>query len=167
MQLDSVGLNFIKQREGLRLNAYLDVAGVPTIGYGTTIYPNGQKVKLHDTCTLNEANMYFAHDIKAFELYVDSILINIPDTFGSLTLTTQNMFNSLVAICYNIGTFSFRNSTLLKRVNSAILRNDKKSISEAFLMWNKISVIRNGIKTLEVSPGLVNRRKKEIELYFS
>lgn len=160
MQLDSVGLNFIKQREGLRLYSYLDVAGVPTIGYGTTVYPNGIKVKLHETCTSLQADNYFNHDIFEFEKAVTESLLNV-------NAITQNMFNALVACCYNIGIPSFKKSTLLKRINTITIRDNRESISEAFLMWNKISVIRNGVKTLEVSPGLVNRRKKEIELYFS
>ena len=34
-------LDIIKQYEGLRLKPYLDAVGVPTIGYGTTYYPDG------------------------------------------------------------------------------------------------------------------------------
>ena len=41
-----LGLNLIKKYEGLRLSSYLCPAGVPTIGYGSTHYPNGKKVML-------------------------------------------------------------------------------------------------------------------------
>ena len=43
--------DFIKKEEGLRLKAYLDQAGIPTIGYGTIIFEDGRKVKLGDAIT--------------------------------------------------------------------------------------------------------------------
>ncbi len=45
MQVSTAGINLICSFEGLRLNAYDDGVGVWTIGFGTTIYPNGIKVK--------------------------------------------------------------------------------------------------------------------------
>ena len=48
MQLSQKGLNLIKNFEGLRLNAYRDVAGVWTIGYGSTYFHDGKKVKPGD-----------------------------------------------------------------------------------------------------------------------
>ncbi len=41
-----LGLDIIKKYEGLRLTSYLCAAGVVTIGYGSTRYPNGKKVLL-------------------------------------------------------------------------------------------------------------------------
>ena len=46
----------IKKWEGLSLKAYKCPAGVWTIGYGTTFYPDGSKVKEGDTCTKEEAD---------------------------------------------------------------------------------------------------------------
>ena len=42
------GIDLIKKYEGFRSRPYLCPAKVPTIGYGATYYPNGQKVKLSD-----------------------------------------------------------------------------------------------------------------------
>ena len=42
------GLELIKKYEGLRLSPYLCPAGVPTIGYGTTVYPDGTPVSMSD-----------------------------------------------------------------------------------------------------------------------
>ena len=41
-------LSLIKKWEGLRLNAYRDAVGIPTIGYGNTFYRNGNKVRMGD-----------------------------------------------------------------------------------------------------------------------
>lgn len=154
MNLDSKGQAFIQSREGLRLNAYLDTAGVPTIGYGTIIYPMGNKVKIGDVCTPDQAYSYFSHDLLAFEKCVKGGVNSM--------LLTQNQFNALVSFCYNIGSAGFRLSTLRRCINNGN-KNNKDVISVAFLSWNKIR--KNGI--LEVSEGLSNRRKKEIDLYFT
>ena len=40
MPLSSAGLDLLKKSEGFRTHAYLDVAGIPTIGYGHRILPS-------------------------------------------------------------------------------------------------------------------------------
>ena len=53
MQLSENGFKIIKTFEGLRLTAYRDVAGVWTIGYGSTRYHDGKRVRRGDKL-LNE-----------------------------------------------------------------------------------------------------------------
>ena len=48
MKLNEEGYQMIMNFEGLSLKPYLCSAGVPTIGYGNTYYPNGKKVTLKD-----------------------------------------------------------------------------------------------------------------------
>ena len=64
MKISNDGLKLIQSFEGYRSNAYDDGVGVWTIGYGTTKYPNGERVKKGDVCTLEQANQYMAHDLK-------------------------------------------------------------------------------------------------------
>ena len=40
--------NFLKEKEGLRTEPYLDQAGLPTIGYGTRFYEDGTEVTMDD-----------------------------------------------------------------------------------------------------------------------
>ena len=63
----------------------------------------------------------------------------------------QNQFDSLVSFTYNVGVTAFKNSTLLKRINT---NASQQSIINAFMMWNKPKEI-------------IGRRKREVELYFS
>ena len=153
MRLDATGIKFIQSSEALRLNAYLDVAGVPTIGYGTTIYPNGIKVKIGDVCTQEQADIFFSKDTLGFEKIV---------SFSITQPLTQNQFNALVSFCYNIGAKGFKDSRVRKLINCGN-KDNKIALSAAFLSWNKVR--KNG--TLEVSDGLSNRRKREIDLYFT
>ena len=88
MKTSQVGIELISSFEDLKLNAYDDGVGVWTIGIGTTVYPNGMKVKKGDKCTLDQAKEYFAHDLKRFESSVNN-LVKVP--------LTQNQFDGLVS----------------------------------------------------------------------
>ena len=46
MNIGDRGLDLIRAFEGFRADPYLDAVGVPTIGYGSTYYPDGQRVRL-------------------------------------------------------------------------------------------------------------------------
>lgn len=74
MKLSQRGIDLIKQFEGYRSKAYPDPAtgGAPwTIGYGTTVYPSGEKVAKGDTITPNHAEYCLRNDVAKFESGVD------------------------------------------------------------------------------------------------
>ena len=144
MKTSQVGIELISSFEDTKLQAYDDGAGVWTIGIGTTIYPNGVKVKKGDKCTLEQAHEYLAHDMIEFEKTVnDSVKVPL----------SQNQFDALVSLAYNIGSTAFKNSTLLKKLNA----KDYVGAADQFLVWNK-----GGGKVLK---GLVRRRDAERALF--
>jgi lysozyme len=121
--------------------------GVPTIGFGSTFYPDGRRVKLGDKITLQEAESILLHDIKRFEKEVrNSVKIEI----------TNNQLSALISFVYNVGASAFRKSTLLKKVNA---NPTDLTIHNEFMRW-----ARAGGKVL---PGLVKRRAEESKLYFT
>ena len=138
------GIDLICNFEGKRLVAYDDGVGVWTIGFGTTIYPNGIKVKKGDVCTEAQAKAYMAHDLKKFELAVNNA-VTVP--------LNQNQFDALVSLAYNIGTNAFKNSTLVKKLNAG----EYRGAANQFDMW-----VNAGGKRMQ---GLVNRRAKEKVLF--
>ena len=144
MHVSSSGIDLICNFEGKRLVAYDDGVGVWTIGFGTTIYPNGIKVKKGDVCTDAQAKVYMAHDLKKFELAVNNA-VNVS--------LNQNQFDTLVSLAYNIGTNAFKNSTLVKKLNAG----DYRGAANQFDVW-----INAGGKRMQ---GLVNRRAKEKALF--
>lgn len=146
-QISSKGLDLIKSFEGLKLKAYLCPANVPTIGFGSIRYPNGEKVKIGDICTIEQALTYLKHDVKVFEQGVDAMCRDD---------INQSQFDALVSFSYNLGLGNLKSSTLLKKVNA---NPTDKTIASEFLKWNKA-----GGKVLE---GLTRRRKAEAELYFT
>lgn len=149
--LDARGREFMAEEEGIKLKPYKDSAGIPTIGIGCTFYPNGKKV------TMKDAPL---QDVKSAWQLFDKVNSNFMLTVYSTTRDdiNQNQFNALVALCYNIGTDSFKKSTVLKLVN----KNPKDpAITDAFYMWRYSTV--GGVK----KPILAGRRKREAALYFS
>lgn len=144
MTTSKVGIDLISSYEKTLLEAYDDGVGVWTIGTGTTVYPNGQKVKKGDTCTPTQAKTYFAHDLNRFEASVNN-LVKVP--------ISQNQFDALVSLTYNIGESAFKKSTLLAKLN----KGDFTGAADQFLVWNK-----GGGKVLN---GLVRRRAAERALF--
>ncbi|WP_336948622.1 lysozyme [Acinetobacter junii] len=144
MKISQVGIDLISSFEDTKLQAYDDGVGVWTIGIGTTVYPNGVKVKKGDKCTLEQAKEYFAHDLERFEASVNN-LVKVP--------LSQNQFDALVSLTYNIGQTAFSNSTLLKKLNA----KDYQGAADQFIRWNK-----GGGKVMK---GLVRRREAERALF--
>ena len=129
------GKELIKKWEGLRLEAYLDGGGVPTIGWGHT-----KGVKMGDKITLEQAQAFFDEDYNeaAFAVLAN---VNVP--------LNENQLGALICFVYNVGMGAFKQSTLLR------LLNEGKYIeaSNQFPRWNK----DNG----QVVTGLTNRRLEE------
>lgn len=142
-----LGLNLIKKWEGLRLSAYLCAAGVPTIGYGSTRYPNGKKIMLGEKlASEKEATQLLLATLSPYEDAVNKHLPNL----------NQCQFDALVAFSYNVGTGALVKSTLMRKAKA---NSADPSIVDEFLKWNKA-----GGKALT---GLTNRRREEANLYFS
>jgi len=148
--INKATLDLIKSFEGLVLKAYVDPAtgGEPiTIGYGTTIYPNGEKVKLGDVITEVQATEYLQEDVDRFATKVYQLLKQP---------VNDNQFGALTSFAYNVGIGNLKSSTLLKKVN--INPNDA-SIAAEFMKWNKAAG--------KVMKGLTRRRESESKLYFT
>jgi lysozyme len=71
----------IKDYEKCRLKAYQCSAGVWTIGWGTTVYPNNERVKEGDTCSQLEADFYFEHAFQKFD-FADETQFNVSNYYG-------------------------------------------------------------------------------------
>jgi lysozyme len=148
MKSSDNGIRLIQEFEGLRLTSYLCSAGVPTIGYGATFYQDGSKVKLGQTITNTQANQLLKDHLKEFEGAVIGLL--------NTTKVNQNQFDALVSFTFNLGAANLAKSQLLRFIKAN--PNDPKIAAE-FAKWNRAGG--------EVSRGLVRRRKKEAELYFT
>lgn len=140
MKLGEKGAALIKSFEKCVLRAYLPTADdVPTIGYGHT-----KGVQMGDTCTQEQADAWFLEDVAWAEECV---------TKAVTSQLTQNEFDALVSLCFNIGCGNFGKSTLVKLLNSG----DYDAASLEFRRWDK----QRGT----VLAGLTRRRAAEERLF--
>ena len=140
-------LTLIKQCEGFRPAPYLCPAGVPTIGYGNTRYPDGRAVTLNDPAiTPGQAEALMLAALKPFE---DAV-----NRYVQIELN-QSQFDALVDFAYNAGPQALRNSTLLKLLNAG----DFAGAADQFDVW-----VMAGDRRL---PGLVKRRALEKQLFLT
>jgi len=147
MNINKVGIDLIVEFEGLRTNAYPDPAtgGEPwTIGIGHTAMAGPPKVKKGDVITEAEAYEIFSRDVSKYEDAVEKYAG--PDF-------TQNQFNAMTSLCYNIGPGNFQKSTLAKKHKA----KDYVGAAKAFLSWNRAAG--------KVMKGLTRRREAEKALY--
>lgn len=134
-------VSFVKGFEKCRLHVYMPTPDDhPTIGWGTT----GADVYMGMAdWTQQQCDSRFTSDFAKFAGKV-----------GTLALTaTQNQFDAMVSLAYNIGVHNFAASTVLREH----LRGNYAKAQAAFAMWNK----QHG----EVLDGLTRRRAAEAEIY--
>lgn len=155
MNPSKIIIDFLREKEDLRLKAYYPTPNdVPTIGWGTTVYPNGKRVKMGDICTKEEAEVFFSYDVDQFSKGVRK-LIMIP--------LEQHQFDALVSLAYNIGLGQkgLAGSDLLEFVNA----KDFIRASKQFELWDNQRNQKTG--KLEELPGLVTRRLQEKKLFLT
>jgi lysozyme len=106
MKLSAAGLELIKKSEGFRSKVYLDMVGLPTIGYGHRLvhpecYPDG-------ICE-TRAEVILLWDVHEAEQAV-SRHVTVP--------LTQGQFDALVDFTFNLGSGRLASSTLLQNLNA-------------------------------------------------
>lgn len=140
MRINAAGLEILKKFEGLRLDAYRDVAGVWTIGWGHT-----GDVKPGMRVTKHQAGAILDVDLDKFERGVGDLV----------HVANENQFSALVSLAFNIGLGALGKSTLLKRFNNG----EHYAAGNEFLKWR--------LSAGKVQPGLVKRRVAERALFLT
>ncbi len=146
MKISERGIGLLKSFEGLELEAYQDIAGIWTIGYGHT----GDDVEPGMRISEREAEGLLRKDLRSREDAVDNL--------ASVALN-QNEFDALVSFIYNVGANAFGGSTARKRLN----RGDRMGAADALTWWNKATV--GGV--LREVFGLTRRRAAERALFLT
>lgn len=139
MTTSKSGKDLIKSFEGLRLDAYLCPAGVPTIGWGHT-----KGVRLGQRITLPQAEDLLVEDLAPCERILNAMGVNF----------RQEQFDALTSFIFNVGTGNFSASTLRKKILNDAPDED---IAMEFTKWiysNKIAL-----------PGLIGRRVLEANMF--
>lgn len=142
MKTSSKGIELIKKFEGCRKKAYLDMTGVPTIGYGHT-----KNVKLGDKLSLQACEELLKIDLIDYENAINRF-IDKGYRFN------QYQFDALVSFAFNLGI-----GNLIKLLSGR--RNSYTAIARAMPKYCHARV--NG--RMVIVKGLLKRRKEEVELF--
>lgn len=145
MELSNNGIAFLKREEGEKLTGYADSRGIPTIGVGHTGKVDGVPVKVGMKITQNQSTRLLLDDLKwVSEAIATSVKARL----------TQNQYDALTSLIFNIGAAAFRGSTVLRKLNGG----DYMGAADAFLMWKKAG------NDPEI---LLPRRQRERSLFLS
>ncbi len=164
MRLSKAGVDLMHRFEGCKNRPYLCPAHIWTIGYGHVLYQEQIRLPMvakegmsrkeyplrqEDNRVWSKAEIeeLFSADVASFER---GVLRLIPGVVGR-----QGAFDALVSFAFNAGLGNLQRSTIRIKAN----RGDWEGAAEAFMAWTK-----GGGKEL---PGLVKRRKAEIDLFLS
>lgn len=145
MDASTNALKLVQQFEGFRANPYLDVKGIPTIGWGFTRYANGTPVTMKDR-PMSQAD-------------ADALLLVLLNrvAVGVTKLVTvalsQNELDALVCFAYNVGLGALAGSTLLRLLNAG----NHVGAAGQFRLWDHAGEV-------EVA-GLERRRLAEAALF--
>ena len=134
----SIAVPFIAGWEGLRLDAYYDPVGIPTICYGHTRGVGIDNITTKSYCDalLNEEIMLYLNAVD------DYIHLPMPDTRRA----------ALTSFAYNVGISNFKRSTLRRLMNAG----HTVAACNELKRW----VFARGIKLR----GLIRRREAERQL---
>jgi len=124
MDLSAIGKAVLIAREGRRLHAYRDSAGIWTIGIGHTSAAGPPLVTPGLVLTPTECDAVFDRDVVRF---VASVRAAVTRTLP------QHAFDALVSLCFNIGPAAFGRSTLVRRLNDG----DPEGAAQAMMMWDR------------------------------
>lgn len=141
MKTSRQGIELVKQFEGFAPTAYICPAGKKTVGFGHVVRP-GESIAT--PITQAQATGLLISDLAIAERAVESAVI-VP--------LSQEQFDALVSLTFNIGAGAFAKSTLVKRLNEGKYHD----AAAQFDRW-----VHAGKKKL---PGLVKRRKAEKDLF--
>ena len=144
MKISQKGIDFIKSHEALRLKAYQDSKGVWTIGWGHT-----KGVKPGDVITRAQAEQFIRDDFAWVERTLNADLVIGRDN----PLVTQNEFDALCSLVFNIGSQAYLDSTVRRKIK----QGDKMGAAHAFKLW-----VYSEHKFVQ---GLANRRADEMRLF--
>jgi lysozyme len=164
-EINRKGLDLIKSFEGLtdgdpstvKLDPYIDPAGIWTIGWGHAIRIGNEYLRGRHNREFAGALYPGGISVRQAEQLLRGDLLDTCRDVESLVEVdlTDNEFAALVSLAFNIGRGNLSRSTLLRKLNE----HDYEGAAGQFHVWNKA-----GGRVLK---GLVRRRAAEAALFES
>ena len=142
-------IRLVKRWEGCRLEAYQDVAGVWTIGWGTTAI-QGVPVKQGDKITRKEADELLYKQVQS---HAGRMLLPY-DTMWELS---QHQYDALASFHYNLGAKVLRDSDL----REMLIKGHYEDAVKEMKIYNGCRILGDYV----ILEGLTKRREKEAKVF--
>ncbi len=163
MKMSDDGINWLKDKEDKVLDKqgnhiiYDDQTGKPV--NTNKPLPNGATIGYGHLIKSGEDFTKGISEAKATELLHNDIATAERAVRDNITVPlSQNQFDALTSLAYNIGTKNFADSTVVKYINNPTFHSTVyQNLESAWKAWNR----SHG----EISNGLINRRQNEWILY--
>lgn len=142
--VSQAGVDLVKEFEGCRTTAYPDPGSGNdpwTIGYGAT----GAGIARGTVWTAQQCEDRLRDDLNRFAAGVSGAIGDHP--------TSQNEFDAMVSLAFNVGLDNFKHSTLLRMHQDG----EKDQAAGQFVRWNRAAG--------KIMGGLTRRREAEAALY--
>ncbi|KAF9976606.1 hypothetical protein BGZ73_008209 [Actinomortierella ambigua] len=147
--LNAAGIQLIKHFEGFVAKPAPDPVGYPTVGYGhKCTQKNCAEVPYKFPLTEATATQLLNDDLPKYTSCLGKLL-------AARVSLNQNQWAALTSWTFNVGCGAIGKSDLIKRLNNG--ENPNTVAAAELPRWNKA-----GGKVL---PGLVRRRKAEVDLH--
>ncbi|MCK9994471.1 MAG: lysozyme [Alphaproteobacteria bacterium] len=140
LAVSGAALISIAVHEGFRSGSYSDIAGVTTVGFGST-----GGVKPGETVSVERALIRLGDHVAKDEVTMRACIGNVP--------LHQYEWDAYVSFTYNLGADVFCKSSIVKRLRQT--PPDYAGACAVINLYNKAGG--------KVVPGLVTRRQKEYE----
>ena len=122
--ISASGIYYTQSKEGTVLKPYYDSVKVATVGTGTTVYPNGQKVKITDPpITKKQATEYLKFHIDKDAKIFNKTLLGIP--------LSQTEYDLYMDFTYQFGTGAWSQSSVLHNLKAGRY----KAACDSLLKW--------------------------------
>ena len=153
LRLSQKGFRHIMDEEQPKLVAYSLGDGKITIGYGHAEPVETTKLKVGDKITKEQAKIYLKEDLK---IAADGVRRMFRDwkKQNKNYKVTQDMFDALVSMAFNIGVSGLRNTTFVD-----YLRDGNYKTAGRLIKQTKINN--------DTFPGLEKRRNRESDMFLS
>ncbi len=145
----ALALPLIRSFEGCKLTAYPDpdTGGEPiTIGWGTTVYANGQRVRLGDTITQQKAD-------ELLDIRVRNDLLHLQKTIPSWGSLTAHQQAALLSFSYNVGR-NWYGGEDFTTITARVRDGDHAGVPAALLLYvNPGSAVEAGLRRRREAEG--------------
>jgi lysozyme len=144
-------LDLIKKYEGWREKPYICPAGVATIGYGCTFYPDGRKVSMSDPAVTK------AQGEEYLRVVTDKSFVSVLEkTIPNWSNLTDGQKSALISFAYNLGAHFYGDESNFGSITRDLRDKNYSNVPTTLLKYrNPGSAFEEGLRKRRAEEGAI------------